>query len=119
MQHRLRLPFTAAICAMLLTTSCATTKYPEGDKNLSHLQTGRTYVIKSTSNAKGDRLIFTNIENGVLHGYNRKHDSIRYTIPVNTITEVRDNRKASAVIAGGIIGAAGVSALVISSTRAD
>ena len=65
------------------------------------------------------KILFRNIVGDNLVGTAGKKDSTEVIIPKSNVAAVKDSRKARIARGATIIGAAGVAALVISSSRAD
>lgn len=108
------------LAGAFLFSSCATTKY--GDdvslNNYSNLLSGRSYTFKLKNSTKGQKMIFTDVQNDSIIGYISKKDSSRIALAKTNVIEVKDNKKANTAIIGGAIGVAGVAALFLSGTRA-
>ncbi len=109
------------LASAFLLSSCATTKY--GDdvslNNYSNLLSGRSYTFKLKNSTKGQKMIFTDVQNDSIIGYISKKDSSRIALAKTNVIEVKDNKKANTAIIGGAIGAVGVAAIILSASRAD
>ncbi|SIQ67401.1 hypothetical protein SAMN05880574_12031 [Chryseobacterium sp. RU37D] len=112
---------SSLLTSLLVISSCATTKYSEdiSKNDYSNLQAGRMYVVTMKDGSKNQKMLFRNIDGNNLIGTAGKKDSTVVTIPKANVAAVRDSRKAKTTAGAVVIGAAGVAALVLSSSRAD
>lgn len=69
--------------------------------------------------SKSQKMLFRNIDGENIIGTAGKKDSAEVVIPKANIAAVKDNKKASITAGAVVIGAAGVAAIVLSSSRAD
>lgn len=108
------------LSGLLLVTSCATTKYSEDSSrnNFSNLEAGRKYSFTLKDGSPNVKMVFTRAKGDSLLGYKSKKDSTPVAVAKSSIIAAKDIRKANTTIGAGVIGAAGVAALVFSSTRA-
>lgn len=110
------------LTGMFLLSSCATTtKYSDDAKmnDYNNLLAGRPYTFKlKNSTTKGQRMIFTDVEEDSIVGYVSKQDSSRIALAKSNIISVKDNKKENTYLIGGGIALVGIAAIVLSATRA-
>ncbi|WP_299182070.1 hypothetical protein [uncultured Chryseobacterium sp.] len=111
---------SSLLTSLFVISSCATTKYGEdiSKNDYSNLEAGRMYIVTLKDNSK-KKMLFRNIEGDNLIGTEGKKDSTVVTIPKSNVSAVKDRSKARVVAGASVIGAAGVAALILSSSRAD
>ncbi|ANF50446.1 hypothetical protein A0O34_07905 [Chryseobacterium glaciei] len=112
---------SSLLTSLFVISSCATTKYSEdiSKNNYSNLEAGKMYVVKMKDGSKNQKMLFRNVDGDNLIGTAGKKDSTEVIIPKSNVASVRDSRKARITAGAVVIGAAGVAALVLSSSRAD
>jgi hypothetical protein len=112
---------SSLLTSLFVISSCATTKYTQdtAKNDYSNLQAGRMYVVTMRDGSKNQKMLFRNVDGDNIIGTAGKKDSTAVIIPKSNVAAVRDSRKSKATIGAAIIGAAGVAAIVISSSRAD
>ncbi|WP_326981848.1 hypothetical protein VUJ46_16660 [Chryseobacterium sp. MYb264] len=112
---------SSLLTSLFVISSCATTKYTEdtSKNDYSNLQAGRMYTVKMKDGSKSQKMLFRNIDGDNLIGTAGKKDSTEVIIPKADVAAVRDNKKAAITTGAVVIGAAGVAAIVLSSSRAD
>lgn len=105
---------------LFMLSSCATVKYGDDPtkNNYSNLQTGKNYVFTMKDGGK-QKMLFSRISEGEIIGFTSKKDSTIVTIPKGSVSKSKDVRVGNAVVAGAVVGAAGVAAIIISSSRAS
>lgn len=112
---------SSLLTSLFVITSCATTKYSEdvSKNDYSNLEAGRMYIVTLKDGSKKQKMLFRNVEGDNIVGTAGKKDSTEVIIPKSNVAAVKDRSKARVVAGATVIGAAGVAALVLSSTRAD
>ncbi|PWN64670.1 hypothetical protein [Chryseobacterium oncorhynchi] len=112
---------SSLLTSLFVITSCATTKYSDdiSKNNYSNLEAGKVYKVTMRDGSPKQKILFRNIVGDNLVGTAGKKDSTVVTIPKAKVAAVKDQRKARIATGATIIGAAGVAAIVISSSRAD
>ena len=112
---------SSLLTSLFVISSCATTKYTDdtSKNDYSNLEAGRMYVVTMKDGSAKQKMLFRNVEGDNIVGTAGKKDSTAVIIPKSNVAAVKDSRKANTVIGATIIGAAGVAAIVISSSRAD
>lgn len=112
---------SSLLVSLFLISSCATTKYGEdiSKNNYSNLEAGRIYVVTMKDGSKEQKILFRNIQGDNIIGLSGKRDSTEIMIPKSNVTAVKDKSKARATIGAAVIGAAAVTAIIISASRAD
>lgn len=119
---RASVPLKSSLLTFLFViSSCATTKY-SGDiskNDYSNLEAGKIYVVTLKDGSKKQKMLFRNVDGDNIVGTAGKKDSTEVIIPKSNIAAVKDRSKARVTTGAVVIGAAGVAALVLSSSRAD
>ncbi|MCW3160428.1 hypothetical protein [Chryseobacterium oryctis] len=112
---------SSLLTSLFVISSCATTKYSEdvAKNDYSNLQAGRMYTVMMKDGSKNQKMLFRNVDGNNIIGTAGKKDSTEVIIPKSNIAAVRDNKKAAITTGAAVIGAAGVAAIVLSSSRAD
>ncbi|MGL6127998.1 hypothetical protein BBI01_15905 [Chryseobacterium artocarpi] len=112
---------SSLLTSLFVITSCATTKYSEdiSKNNYSNLEAGKVYKVTMRDGSPKQKILFRNIVGDDLVGIAGKKDSTEVIIPKSNVAAVKDTRKARIAVGATIIGAAGVAAIVISSSRAN
>jgi len=112
---------TSLLTGLFVISSCATTKYSENisTNNYSNLEAGKIYVVTPRDGSKKQTILFRNISGDNIIGTAGKKDSAEVVIPKANIASVKDRSKSRVVGGAALIGAAGVAAIVLSSSRAD
>lgn len=112
---------SSLLTSLFVITSCATTKYSEdiSKNNYSNLEAGKVYKVTMRDGSPKQKILFRNIVGDDLVGIAGKKDSTEVIIPKSNVAAVKDTRKARIGVGATIIGAAGVAAIVISSSRAN
>lgn len=118
---KLPLSIKSSLLVLLFTlSSCATVKYGDDPErnNYSNLQTGKNYVLTMKDGGK-QKILFSRITDSDIIGFTSKKDSTIVTIPKGSVKQSKDVKVANAKLVGGIVGAAAVTALIITSSKAD
>ncbi|MET3034905.1 hypothetical protein ABXT08_02270 [Chryseobacterium sp. NRRL B-14859] len=112
---------SSLLTSLFVISSCATTKYSEdiSKNNYSNLEAGKMYVVTMRDGSPKQKILFRNVMGDNLVGTAGKKDSTEVVIPKAQVAAVKDRSKARILAGATVIGAAGVAALVISSSRAD
>ena len=112
---------SSLLTSLFVISSCATTKYSEdvSKNDYSNLEAGRMYIVTLKDGSKKQKMLFRNVEGDNIVGTAGKKDSTEVIIPKSNVAAVKDRSKARVVAGATVIGAAGVAALVLSSSRAD
>ncbi|REC48950.1 hypothetical protein [Chryseobacterium pennipullorum] len=112
---------SSLLTSLFVITSCATTKYSEdiSKNNYSNLEAGKVYKITMRDGSPKQKILFRNVVGDNIVGTAGKKDSTEVVIPKANVAAVKDSRKARIAVGATVIGAAGVAALIISSSRAD
>ncbi|AKK72799.1 hypothetical protein HX13_15095 [Chryseobacterium sp. P1-3] len=112
---------SSLLTSLFVVSSCATTKYSEdiSKNNYSNLEAGKIYVVTMRDGSPKQKILFRNVMGDNLVGTAGKKDSTEVIIPKAKVAAVKDRSKARILAGATVIGAAGVAALVISSSRAD
>jgi hypothetical protein len=112
---------SSLLTSLFVISSCATTKYSEdvSKNDYSNLEAGRMYIVTMKDGSKKQKMLFRNVEGDNIIGTAGKKDSTEVIIPKSNVAAVKDRSKARVVAGATVIGAAGVAALVLSSSRAD
>ncbi|WP_294215679.1 hypothetical protein [uncultured Chryseobacterium sp.] len=112
---------SSLLTSLFVISSCATTKYTEdiSKNDYSNLEAGKMYVVTLKDGSKKQTMLFRNVEGDNIVGTAGKKDSTVVIIPKSNISAVKDRSKARVTAGAVVIGAAGVAALVLSSSRAD
>ncbi|ROH95810.1 hypothetical protein [Chryseobacterium daecheongense] len=112
---------SSLLTSLFVISSCATTKYSEdvSKNDYSNLEAGRMYIVTLKDGSKKQKILFRNVEGDNIVGTAGKKDSTEVIIPKSNVAAVKDRSKARVVAGATVIGAAGVAALVLSSSRAD
>lgn len=119
MRRSLKLQATL-LAGLFIVSSCATTKYSEDvtKNNFSNLEAGRPYSFGLKDSSKNLKMVYTRTKGDSILGYASKKDSTPVAVAKSNVISAKDIRKANTTIGAGVIGAAGVAALVISSSKA-
>ena len=109
------------VVLLIVLSSCATVKYGDDParNNYSNLQTGKNYIFTMRDGGGKQKMMFSRISDDQIMGFVNKKDSTVVSIPKSSVKEVKDVKKATAHIAGAVIGTAAVAALIITSSKAD
>ena len=101
-------------------SSCATVKYGDDParNNYSNLQTGKNYVLTLKDGGK-QKILFSRLTAEDIIGFTSKKDSTIVTIPKGSVLKSKDVRIGNSTVVGAVVGAAAITALVISSSKAD
>ncbi|MDR6372598.1 hypothetical protein J2795_003543 [Chryseobacterium bernardetii] len=112
---------SSLLTSLFVITSCATTKYSEdiSKNNYSNLEAGKVYKVTMRDGSPKQTILFRNVVGENIVGTAGKKDSTEVIIPKANVAAVKDRRKARIAAGATIIGAAGVAAIVLSSSRAD
>ncbi|WP_294211663.1 hypothetical protein [uncultured Chryseobacterium sp.] len=112
---------SSLLTSLFVISSCATTKYTEdiSKNDYSNLEAGKMYVVTLKDGSKKQTMLFRNVEGDNIVGTAGKKDSTVVIIPKSNVSAVKDRSKARVTAGAVVIGAAGVAALVLSSSRAD
>ncbi|KMQ59617.1 hypothetical protein ACM39_18480 [Chryseobacterium sp. FH2] len=112
---------SSLLTSLFVISSCATTKYSEdiSKNDYSNLEAGKMYTVMMKDGSKNQKMLFRNVDGDNLIGTAGKKDSAEVIIPKAKVAAVRDSRKAGITAGAAVIGAAGVAAIVLSSSRAD
>lgn len=112
---------SSLLTSLFVISSCATTKYTEDTarNNYSNLEAGKIYKVTMKDGSENQKILFRNVDGDNLIGTAGKKDSTVVIIPKANVAAVKDVRKARITAGAVLIGAAGVAALVVSSSRAD
>ncbi|MBB4806645.1 hypothetical protein HNP38_001941 [Chryseobacterium defluvii] len=112
---------SSLLTSLFVISSCATTKYSEdvSKNDYSNLEAGKMYIVTMKDGSKNQKMLFRNIDGDKLIGTAGKKDSTEVIIPKSNVAAVKDRSKSRVLTGATVIGAAGVAAIVLSSSRAD
>ncbi len=107
---------TLLLSVLLLFSSCATTKYSDNSakNNYSNLQAGKTYVF-TTKDKSHTKMVFNSIKDGAILGTTKSGEHI--SLSQSDIVSSRDSRKGLINTLAVLIGATGIAALLVGSSR--
>ncbi len=108
------------LAGVFALSSCATTKYSDdvNQNNFSNLRAGKPYSFKLKNSTETKKMLFSNLTADSIIGYSTKRDSTRISLAKKNVRESKDLRNAKIQTAAYVIGAVGVAAIVISSSKA-